>query len=90
MSVPELTIVIMGQSILGSVILIPVIQKLKTWLQLSGGVVTLLTFVLGAVLGALGFMLRLVSPETTLIYAILQGLVSAFIATGSYDLLFKK
>lgn len=90
MLVPELTLYVMGQTVLGSVIIMAIIQKLKEWFGLGGPGLTILTIVLGGVLGVVGYFLKLVAPDISPVMAILQGLVSGWIATGLYDLIFKK
>jgi hypothetical protein len=88
--VPELTLAIMGQTLLGSVIIAFMYQKVKEWLHASGEIATVLAFVFGGLLGLLAKILGFQGPEVTIIYSILQGLVSAWVATGGYDMLVRK
>jgi hypothetical protein len=63
-------------------------QKIKELLNLSGVFATVCVFILGAILGAGANLLHLIEP-VPILYSILQGLISAWIATGGYDLIFK-
>ena len=86
--IQELTLVILGQTLLGSVIILTAYQKIKELLGLEGTVATVVAFVFGGLLGVAVNLLHLVAPAP-LLYSILQGLVSAWIATGGYDLFIK-
>jgi uncharacterized membrane protein YeaQ/YmgE (transglycosylase-associated protein family) len=86
--ISELTIVLFGQTVLGSVLVLFMYQKVKELLHASGVLATVLAFVFGAVLGAVANLLGFVG-EVSILYSIVQGLVSAWVATGGYDLLFK-
>ena len=81
----ELTLVIMGLgTILGSYIVGWAYQNIKVWFGLQNSAATVFAFIFGGVLGAIGFWLGWVVNGTTLLQAILQGLISAFIAVGRY------
>lgn len=85
----ELTVSFFGVTILGSVIVAAVVEKLKCWLGTKGWLNTLLALVAGAALGALVYLLELLLAEAGLIeqviplvVSIVQGVFSGGIAAG--------
>ena len=85
--VPELSLIIFGTTVLGSVIIAFMYQKVKELFNLHDTIATIGAFVFGGLLGFLANLAGLV--EGSIIYSILQGLVSAWVATGGYDLIKK-
>lgn len=85
----ELTMNLFGITLLGSVIVAAVVEKLKTWLGTEGWVNTLIALGVGAVLGGLSYLLQLlllqagmIEQAIPLIAALIQGLFSGGIAAG--------
>jgi len=85
----ELTMNLFGITLLGSVIVAAVVEKLKTWLRTEGWVNTLIALGVGAALGGLSYLLQLlllqagmIEQVIPLIAALIQGLFSGGIAAG--------
>jgi uncharacterized membrane protein YeaQ/YmgE (transglycosylase-associated protein family) len=85
--IPELSVVIFGQTVLGSVIVLFAYQKVKELLHASGTLATILAFIFGGLLGVVANLFGFI--HASILYCIIQGLVSAWVATGGYDLIFK-
>ncbi len=88
----QLIIRIFGQTLLGSVIVLFTVQKLKWWfrhlLYIEGTAITALALIIGGLLGAGAFYFHL--AEGSLLKLIIQGIISGFLATGEYDLITKR
>jgi cell shape-determining protein MreD len=85
----ELTINLFGITLLGSVIVAAVVEKLKVWLKTQGWVNTALALGVGVALGGLIHLLELLLAHAgmleqviPLIAALVQGLFSGGIAAG--------
>jgi cell shape-determining protein MreD len=85
----ELTVNLFGITLLGSVIVAAVVEKLKVWLGTTGWVNTALALGVGVALGGLIYLLELllaragmVHEVIPLIAALVQGLFSGGIAAG--------
>lgn len=63
----ELTMNLFGITLLGSVIVAAVVEKLKTWLRTEGWVNTLIALGVGAALGGLSYLLQLLLLQAGMI-----------------------
>ena len=85
----ELTVNLFGVTLLGSVIVAAVVEKLKVWFKTTGWVNTALALGVGIILGGLVHLLQLLLAQAgiveqviPLIAALVQGLFSGGIAAG--------
>lgn len=85
----ELTLNLFGMTILGSVIVAAVVEKLKVWLKTKGWLNTALALGTGVLLGGVVFLIQLllvkigmVAEGIPLLAALVQGLFSGGIAAG--------
>jgi ABC-type amino acid transport system permease subunit len=84
----ELLIRVLGQTLMGSVIIMFITQKMKQWLNLHHTAVTICAYIIGIILGIIAYAFRL--SEGSLIVLIVRGIVSALIATGGYDFIYRR
>jgi len=85
----ELTVKLLGMTILGSVIVAAAVAKLKVWLKTKGWMNTLLALAVGALLGGLVYLVELAMSKVgiigqglPLLVALLDGIFSGGVAAG--------
>lgn len=85
----ELTINLFGVTLLGSVIVVAVVAKLKTWFNTTGWINSLLALVVGTALGGLVYLADLLLihvgidlTQYPIIALLVQGFFSGGIAAG--------
>jgi cell shape-determining protein MreD len=85
----ELTVNLFGVTILGSVIIAALVEKLKVWLKTQGWVNTALALGVGVALGGLIYLVQLlllnlgmIGHVTPLVASLVQGFFSGGIAAG--------
>ncbi len=85
----ELTLNLFGVTILGSVIVVTIVTKLKQWLKTEGWINTLLALIVGTALGALvygleflAFKLGMIQTVIPIVVALLDGFFSGGVAAG--------
>jgi cell shape-determining protein MreD len=90
----ELTLNLFGTTILGSVIVAAIVEKLKTWLKTEGWLNTAIAFAVGAALGGLMYLAELLLSKigmttqvTPVAILLLEGIFSGGVAAGLWKAL---